>query len=379
MQSTEYVRQKNWEHRIRGNQINIRTCPKCGDAGWHFYMSRDEGGAWDCKKCQEKGNLFTLMKALGDVEEAIHPAARKKTWAKPKPEDIETNHQALFSDYEALRYLDSRGISRDSVRRFKLGLRVRNGNHWLCIPILYGGEWANIKYRSLPPAEKAFEREYGCRSVLFNGSAAARHGEVILAEGEFDAITLLQHGFENVIGTTGGAGSFDASWVDELRQCKKIYLCYDADEAGQKGARAVAKRLGYNRCWNVLLPCKDANDFFRNHTADDFRKYLDRAVQFSLPGIITSQAALDLLQGEAEAGQDRGRDRNALAECEPDHFRLAARGPDCRYRAPEDREDNLLPRHNTRPRFAGGPVAFLLLGDAPRAAHPEIDSSPIPA
>ena len=151
MQPIEYVRSKHWEHRARSQQINVKVCPICSNAGWHFYMSTVDGGPWDCKKCQEKGNLFTLMKQQGDIEEVVHPAARRRTWAKPKPEEIDGYHSALFSDYEAQRYLNSRGISTESIKRFKLGVRTKEGQRWLSIPMLSGSEWANVKYRSLPP------------------------------------------------------------------------------------------------------------------------------------------------------------------------------------------------------------------------------------
>ncbi len=306
MQPTEYVERKHWEYKTRGDQMNLKTCPVCGDGNWHFYISRQEGGPWDCKKCQASGNLFSLMKELGDIEEAVHPAARKKTWEKPKPGEVERYHEAIFRDHEAMSYLNGRGIPPESMKRFKLGLREKNGKRWLAIPLLSGSEWVNVKYRSLPPAEKAFEREYGCRSVLFNGNAVGKHEEIIITEGELDAITLLRNGFENVVGTTVGAGSFDADWVSALGKVKKIYLCYDSDEAGQKGAASVAKRLGYNKCRNVVLPdAKDANEFFQKHGAGDFRKCLDSARQFSLPNIITTGAALDLLYGGTAAGQDR--------------------------------------------------------------------------
>ncbi len=300
-----YVRSKGWEHRNRGDQLNLKGCPLCSDANWHFYISKEEGGAWDCKKCQAKGNLFQLKKQLGDLEEAVHPASRKLTWVKPKPEDIGEYHAAIFSDYDALQYLNARGITTDSIRRFKLGVKAHKGKRWLSIPHGRGGNWLNIKYRSLPPAEKAFEREQGCRSVLFNGDAIDKHESIILTEGELDNITLLQHGFENAVGTTGGAGSFDADWVVKLEKTKKIYLCFDADEAGQKGAVTVAKRLGYNRCFNVVLPVKDANDFFLKHNADDFRRYLAAAKQFSLPGVISARDALDLLHGELASGSEK--------------------------------------------------------------------------
>jgi 5S rRNA maturation endonuclease (ribonuclease M5)/ribosomal protein L37AE/L43A len=307
--SIDYVRSKGWEHRLRGDQVNIRVCPVCHDEGWHFFISKD-GGLWDCKKCQAKGNLFQLKTQLGDAEEVIHPAVRKTTWAKPNPDDIQAWHEAIFKDYETLRYLNARGITAETIKRFKLGVceqfSAKNGGRVKClaIPHRYGSEWVNVKFRSLPPAEKDFLRAPDCRSVLFNSDAIQAHDEIILAEGEVDALTLVQHGFDNAVGVTGGAGSFDADWVRQLEKAKRIYLCYDADEAGQKGAVAVAKRLGYNRCWNVQLPVKDANDFFQKHTADDFHACLKSAKQFQLPGIISVRDAMDLLQGELAEGEE---------------------------------------------------------------------------
>ena len=168
---------------------------------------------------------------------------------------------------------------------------------------------ANVKYPSTSPGgEGHLNANTAAGSVLFNGNATAKCNEVFLSSpGELDALNCIQNGFENAIGTTVGAGSFDAAWVGELQKCKKIYLCYDSDEGGQKGARAVAKRLGYNRCWNVLLPSKDANEYFQQNGADRFTECLKKAVkQFSLPGIVTTQTALDLLQGQIESGEDRG-------------------------------------------------------------------------
>jgi 5S rRNA maturation endonuclease (ribonuclease M5) len=164
----------------------------------------------------------------------------------------------------------------------------------------------NNKYRSLPPAPKEFLREPGCRSVLFNVDALRSHREVLITEGEIDALTLTEHGFENVVGATNGAGAFDAEWIKELEKTEKIYLSFDADEAGQKGALSLAKRLGYHRSWNISLPCKDVNDYLIHHTRDDFQQLIRSATQFSLPGVIDARTALDLLHGE-ENRQDEAK------------------------------------------------------------------------
>lgn len=301
----EYVRSKNWEHKLHSDQINLRVCPKCNDTKWHFYIAKESSGLWKCHKCNETGNLYQLKKSLGDIENAIHPASRKKEFRKPDVEVAKAYHDAIFSDYDALKYLNDRGITADTVRRYRLGVRNRDEERWLSIPHIEGRELVNIKYRRLPPHEKMFEREFNCKSVLFNGNAVEKNHSIIIVEGELDAITLLQNGFENVVSVTNGADSFDSDWVKKLEPLNKIFICYDADEAGQKGAIKVAKRLGYGRCWNVILPVKDANDFFLVKTADDFKAILDKSKQFSLPGVITARDALDLLRIEMESGRDQ--------------------------------------------------------------------------
>ena len=182
-------------------------------------------------------------------------------------------------------------------------MRVKNGEKWLVIPHSDGLEWANVKYRSLPPAERKFEREFGCKSVMWNQSIIGNASSVILTEGELDAITLHQNGFDNAVGTTVGAGTFDPDWVIALERTKQIYLCYDADNAGQKGALAVAKRLGYERCKNIILPCKDANEYFLDHSKNDFQELMKTSKQFGLDGVISCRDALDILECELESGE----------------------------------------------------------------------------
>lgn len=299
----QYARSKQWECRERGTQLNVRTCPLCDDSGWHFYMNK-ETGQWDCKKCQESGNLFQLKKHLGDIEEAIHPAYRKSASKRPNASDVAHYHEALMSDREVTGYLAGRKIGAATIKRFQLGVRVMSGAKWLCIPHWEKQDVVNIKYRSLPPAKKEFLREPGCRSVLFNVNALTAYREVLITEGEIDALTLIEHGYENTVGATNGAGAFDAEWIKELEKCERIYICFDADEAGQKGAVSLAKRLGYNRCWNISLPCKDANEFFLRSGREDFDQLIKNAGQFSLPGVIDVRTALDLLHGEESRESD---------------------------------------------------------------------------
>jgi 5S rRNA maturation endonuclease (ribonuclease M5) len=283
----DYVQGKGWEHKEQSGQIILQTCPFCNDERWHFYIDPDEGPFY-CHKCQARGNLITLKKEMGDFEAPAkqQPFNRqtKKRFKKPAPDAADRYHKALPIAPGLLSYLQSRGITSESIKRFKLGLFSRNGTQWLTIPHFEAGELINIKYRSVPPAEKTFRREKDCRSVLFNGDVLNNVDEIIVTEGEIDAITLVQAGFENTVGVTAGAGSFPREWIDQLKGIKRIYLAFDGDETGQKGTRSIAKLLGHERCFHLQLPeGRDINDFFRDHDVFDFQQLLNQASPIAEP------------------------------------------------------------------------------------------------
>ncbi len=294
----EYIREKGWEHRQQSGQIVLKTCPFCQDEKYHFYM--DPEGPFYCHKCNERGNLITLKKHLGDFQESIRPAFQKrKAHKKPEANQADRYHQALLSDQSGIEYVTGRGITLDSVKWFKLGIAQKNGIHYLSIPHYRSGHLVNIKFRSLPPADKTFRRIPECESILFNCDALKGQTEAYIVEGEIDAISLIQADIKNVVSGTTGAGSFDPKWIDQLKPLNRIYLCYDADQKGQEGARSLAKRLGYNRCFNVELPeGQDVNDYFRTANIEAFKKLVEKAHRFDLPGVISMETAFDLLARE---------------------------------------------------------------------------------
>jgi replicative DNA helicase len=167
------------------------------------------------------------------------------------------------------------------------------------IPSYENGIPKLLKYRKLPPDTNPslakYIREKGSKSILFNGDAISKFDELYLLEGEIDAITLLQAGYENVVGMTGGAGTLLPEWYDKLYTKSKLYLCLDSDSAGQNAAKDVwATRLGISKCWNVQIPVEDndVNQYFQTHTKDDFDKLLASAKRFSIEGVVTLVDAL---------------------------------------------------------------------------------------
>lgn len=326
MTPMEYVQSKGFEYQIKVGQIVLKLCPFCGDAKGHFYMSQD-GGLFHCHKCSEKGNLITLKKHYGDFDQerkrmnrhhakpqgVVRQAFDDKDAPSVTPDEKKATeaHEQLLSDKDATSYVtETRRISIETVKAFKVGLQIdRDGRRWLTIPHFEKGKLINIKFRSLPPAKKDFRRVKDCRSILFNADAIEAHkDELFITEGEIDALTLITHGMENVVGTTTGAGSFDPEWIDQLQAVKKIILCYDPDEPGQKGAREVARRLGYDRCCNVVLPDgQDLNEYFQaGHDIFAFQSVVRESRPFDVAGIMSFRDGLEALYRDREQAESAG-------------------------------------------------------------------------
>lgn len=336
MTAVEYIQQKGLAYRLQSGQVVLKTCPYCGDGKDHFYLD-PATGVFFCHKCQEKGNLVTFQRHLGDgapvkttsgerrpLPSGHGPEHRKRQGVLSLPEKprdgicqafpnqplqgtieprlVFAAHERLLLDKDALAYVtEVRGLSLEAIRHFRLGLTVDgDGKRWLAIPHFHKNLPVNIKYRSLPPADKAFRRVPGCPSVLFNGDAIGQEKEIFLTEGELDAITLWDQGTQNVAAVTTGAGSFDPAWIDQLKPLKRIYLVYDPDEPGQKGAREAARRLGYERCFNVLLPAvQDVNEFFRSgRDIFEFQALVKASRPFDVAGIIPFSEGLRQLGEE---------------------------------------------------------------------------------
>jgi DNA primase len=81
--------------------------------------------------------------------------------------------------------------------------------------------------------------------------------EVILCESMLDALTFWCAGFHQVTATYGANG-----FGDELREAllghgvERVLVAFDHDEAGERGAAAVAETLGHHgiACWRVVFP-----------------------------------------------------------------------------------------------------------------------------
>jgi hypothetical protein len=329
-----YVLSKGWNWTgPSGGQIQIENCPLCLKGDYKFYMAvmapevgtRD--GLYQCfhGKCGETGNLRKLQEHLGD---RIAGVDSRREWAGKTDKieslpDVEACHTALLGDPEVMDYLiNVRGFTEEVIKRQKLGVkdkvwfRSAGETKALVIPFLVSGNTVFVKYRTLPPSEKDFVTPSGYEVPLYN-EEILRTGlpEITFVEGEADALSCLSQGINNVVGVPG-ANVKKASWIEKLDKVapEKIYICYDSDKAGQKGAQELASRIGIDKCLKLTLPPfeaegrkgKDIGEWFRygGGTLEALEELKSKAEFFDVTGVTSSVDALTQLEDELAGKED---------------------------------------------------------------------------
>ena len=331
----------NWKE-ASGDQVQVEVCPYCKHSDYKLYFATGDpndpqntrDGLHYCHagSCGKTGNLRTLAEYLGL---RIAGVDSRKEWAGnatgDKPDalpDVDACHAALLGDPEAMDYLlNVRGFTQEIIDRQKLGLKEKvwfreaGESKALVIPYLVEGNIVYAKFRTLPPKPKDFVSPSGWEAPLYNGEIL-REGlnEVVFVEGEADALSCMSHGISYVVGVPG-ANVKKALWIEHLDKIapKKIYILYDNDKAGKKGAQELASRIGIEKCYKIVLPSflvpldggelragKDINEWFLygGGTLEKFEELKQSAELFDVTGVSSSKDALTQLEDELNGKTD---------------------------------------------------------------------------
>lgn len=229
-----------------------------------FSISREKG-AYICfnPSCGEAGTIVELVKkTLSKNEyEAIRYIAAKEaetidnfddmltSMFEEKPAFEEFSQDTLDKLYNNLglsesarQYLNSRGISEQSMHDFKLGY---SDNMNMVITPVHSPDGTPIGLVGRSIEGKAFKNSTNLpkSKTLFNLHRAKRIGShVIIVESNFDAIRIHQAGFPNVVATLGGFLSKEQHHLLN-RYFNKITIMTDADEAGRELGMSIANKL----------------------------------------------------------------------------------------------------------------------------------------
>ena len=271
-------------------------CPFHQERTPSFYVNQERQN-WHCfGACATGGDVFGFVMKAENLEfrEALQRLAHQAGVTLPSRERqsaqddlyrLNEKAREYFQKYlasamgaEARAYLENRGISRDSISKFELGLSPRdgqglfnqllkdgftpeqmaragavhqnqNGGHRdafrgrLIIPIRNGqGELGGFGSRALADNDTPKYLNTG-RTPLFDkgrtlyglylAREAARKQGVVIVEGYMDAITAHQHGYDNVVASMGTALT-ENQVAEVLRITRQVTMALDADAAGQQ-------------------------------------------------------------------------------------------------------------------------------------------------
>lgn len=177
-----------------------------------------------------------------------------------------------------------RGIPQDTLKRFNIWWNGRE----IVIPIKdEKGKTLFNKYRRSPESTEGpkYRNETGSHVTIFNPNALDSK-TVILCEGEADVLRLETLGYP-AISSTGGSQSFKKDWVHLLNN-KELYICYDADDAGIKGAIKTAWLLFNNIPVKLIafpeyFSGKDITDYLQHHSKEEFDVLIKNAIELPQP------------------------------------------------------------------------------------------------
>lgn len=207
---------------------------------------------------------------LGIREERPRAEFQRRQYARPQRPACSTPKA------DGLAWLQARGLTADTIAAFRIGEYQRGEQTYVVFPYLRDDVLVNAKHRSVG-SKRDMRQEKDAEPCLFGWHLIDPNARtLVIAEGEIDAMTLHQAGIP-AVSVNAGAGNhqwIESDW-DRLQCFSDIVLCYDADEAGIKGEREVAQRLGLERCRIMALGGhKDANEALQaGATDDDFHRW----------------------------------------------------------------------------------------------------------
>jgi twinkle protein len=267
------------------------TCPECSvirkkakQKDLEYYPETNRAYCWHCN------TTFFEYKPY-DKKQYVVPEWKNKTNLTDK----------------AVKWFEGRTISQKSLNKMK----VYSDNEYMpqfsketevvCFPYFRDNELVNIKYRG---ANKSFKLHSGSELIFWNIDCLKEFKEVIIVEGEMDALTYVEAGFNNVMSVPNGAGNnLEYLNIDDFKGIEKIYISVDNDSKGIELRDELIRRLGVERCFTVdLKEQKDANDFVFHYSYLQLQDAVKESKQPPIKGIVNIEHIYNDLVDMFESG-----------------------------------------------------------------------------
>jgi hypothetical protein len=262
----------------------IFKCLSCGQAGSILDLIQKTDGV-DFKNAVRIVREFTSEwgQSRATVESTFKPLATapevRKTYSM---EEYARFEEALKNSTAAREWLQrERGIDYETAKRCRLGFRQDvgrlagenaadiAGRGWIVFPTFGVGMdklqhsvqlVSSLKYRSI--ARKAFTKQPGMGTSLFNIATIDFLEPVFLVEGEIDTLTLEGAGFK-AVSVPNATYNPTPEDKDLLLSAECVILAGDNDDAGKKAMEKLWREMKERTYW-LKWPegIKDANQFW---------------------------------------------------------------------------------------------------------------------
>jgi twinkle protein len=224
---------------------------------------------------------------------------------------------------KAVKWFEGRMISQKTLIRMK----IYSDNEFMpqfakevpvmCFPYFLGEKLVNIKYRG---PEKSFKLVSGAELIFWNINCLAEASEVIIVEGEIDALTLIQAGFDNVVSVPNGANKnleYLDTCIEMFTPIKKIFIATDQDTKGIELKGELIRRLGPEKCYVVSFKdCKDANEYLLKY-GDRIMDVIAEALPVPVKGVVEVSSMYADIRDLYEQGVQKGKEigDSVIDEC----------------------------------------------------------------
>ena len=268
---------------------------------------------YNCWHCQASGVIA--------LEERFMPARRENKVA------LAVQHKWDELSENTISWLKKRGVSESTAREANL----KSATHYIaslkenveCVvfPYMNQGVMYAAKIRSI--SEKGFSC-HGAPASFFNAESIVSGDDLFICEGEMDALSFIEAGFESVVSVPNGAvmkvvdGRIDPQDDNKFRflwdakkkidSANRVIIATDADGAGQAMAEEIARRIGKDKCWKIEFPdgCKDANDVLVKKGKAAFERMCAGVVPWPVAGLYDASHFYDQLDEIYDNGMGKG-------------------------------------------------------------------------
>ena len=291
---------------VKGNRAEQKVkCPNCVRVGKNNIKDTClsinlQSGLYNCHKCGWKGSV-----AEKEYTRPFEPIIYKL----PQRPNI-----TKLTD-EALAYFESRKITQDVLNKN----RIASSADGKSIIFPYFKNDVLINYKTRMVDEKRFFQAKEAEPIMYNLDRLVGQKEIIVCEGEIDAISWEVAGYTNHTSVNQGAPNENDSNVDKKLECitncydvfenaETIFVCVDNDPNGKRLEQELIRRFGAEKCKIVdLSDCKDANEYLVKYGAFELSQTLKSAKEVKIDGVFTLQDNFDSMMFGFENGQKRGQ------------------------------------------------------------------------